>query len=56
MGFVVEYPINVHIDNVVSILLSYNTLLSQRMKHIYVHNNFIWDYAKDRTVKNIFFC
>ena len=51
MGVVVEYPITVNIDNVVAILLSENTLVSERMKHIDIYHHFIYDFVEDRTVK-----
>ena len=54
MGVVVEYPINVHVDNVGAIFLLDNILVSQHMKYIYVRHHFIRDYVEYRTVKIIF--
>ena len=51
MVVVVKYPINVHIDNAGDILLSENTLVSRRVKHIDVHYHLIWYYFEDRAVK-----
>ena len=51
----VEFPITVHVDNVGVILLSENTLVSRRTKHIDVHHHFIHDYVEDETVKIQFF-
>ena len=55
MGVVVEYPINVHVDNVGAIFLLDNILVSQHMKYIYVRHHFIRDYVEDGTVKVQFF-
>ena len=55
MGVVVKYPITVHSDNFVSILLSKNISVSQRTKHKYVCHHFIHDYVEDGTVKIKFF-
>ena len=51
MGVVVEYPINVNVDNVRDIFLSENTSVSQQTKQIDVRHKFICDYVKDRTEK-----
>ena len=55
MGFVVEYTINVHVDNFGAILISDNTLVYQHTNHIDVHHHCIFDYVADGTVKNQFF-
>ena len=52
MGVVVEYPITVHIDNVGSILLSWNISEHKSTKHIDVRHNFFRDYVEYGTVKN----
>ena len=51
MGVVVEYPIIVHIDNVVGLLLSENISASQQRKRIGVNHHFIPDHVEDGTVK-----
>ena len=53
MGVVVEYTIIVYIDNVGSILLSVNTLVSQLTKHIDVRHHFIRECVGNRIVKNL---
>ena len=55
MGFVVEYPITMRVDNVGATLLLENTLESQLMKHIDVRHHFIQDYVEDGRVKIIIF-
>ena len=55
MSVVVEYNVTVKVDNIGAILLSDNTSVSRRMKHIYVCHHFIHDYIEDRTVKIVFF-
>ena len=55
MGVVVEYPINVHVDNVGDILLLENTSVSQQTNRIDGHHYFIRDYVEDGTVKIQFF-
>ena len=42
---VLEYPIIVHIDNVVGIFPLHNTLVYQQKNHIDVHHHFVSDYA-----------
>ena len=41
MRVVVEYPITVHVDKIGDILLSENTLLSQRMTNLNLRHHFI---------------
>ena len=55
MGFVVEQPITVHVDNVGAIFLSYNTSEAQWNKHIYLHHHFTHDYVEYITLKVQFF-
>ena len=55
MGVVVEYLINVHVDNVGDIFLSENTSVSQWTRYIDVSCHFIRDYVEDGTVKVQFF-
>ena len=56
MGVVVEYLVNVHVDNIGAIFLLDNTSVSQRTKHIDVHHQFICDYGEDKAVGIKFFC
>ena len=56
MGVVVEYLVNVHVDNIGAIFLLDNTSVSQRTKHIDVHHQFICDYGKDKAVGTKIFC
>ena len=56
MGVVNEYPITLHIYDVGDILLLENTLVSQQPKEIDARHHFIYDYVKDLTAKNRFFC
>ena len=51
MGVVVEYPINLHVDNNESIFQSENTLVSQCTKHIDVLHYFIYDHVEYGTLK-----
>ena len=56
MAVVIEYTISVAIDNIRSIFLLDNILVSQCMKHIELFHHFIWDYFEDRTVTIQYFC
>ena len=51
MGFVVEYPITMRVDNVGATLLLENTLESQLMKHIDVRHHFSRGCVEYGTVK-----
>ena len=55
MGVVVEYPINMHVDNVGDILLSKNKFVSNMTKKIYMCNQLFSDYFEDRTMIIQFF-
>ena len=54
MGVVIEYPINMHIDNIGATFLLDDTLVSQKMKHIDMHHHFSRDYFGDKTEKSQF--
>ena len=54
MGVVVEYPITVHDDSFVYLLLSENILVSQRTKQVDARHHFIRDYVEEGTVKTDF--
>ena len=54
MGVVVKYPITVHVDNVGSIFLSDNKLVSQWTKDIDMRHPFIREFVEYGTVKNQF--
>ena len=54
MGFVLEYPIAMYVDNIGYILLSENILATLGTKHIDMHHHFSRDYFGDKTEKSQF--
>ena len=54
-GVFVKYAINIYVDNIGSIFLPDNTLVSYHNKHIDTHHHFICDYVEDRELKIQFF-
>ena len=49
MSVLVEFTITFNVENVGFILLSDNSLVSQRTKHIYIHHHFFWYYIEYST-------
>ena len=56
MGVVVEYLVNVHVENFRAIFLLDNTSVSQRMKDIDSRHQFFCEYVDYKTVKIQFVC
>ena len=55
MGVVVEYLVNVHVENFRAIFLLDNTSASKRTNHIDVYYDLVRDYLKYGAVKVSFF-
>ena len=55
MGVVVEYPNDMHVDNIGDIFLSKNKSEPQQTRHIDTCHHFICDYAEKGTVKIQFY-
>ena len=54
MGFNVEYPIIIHVDNIGAIYLANNHCASQRTKHVDTRFHFVREFVEDGILKIVF--
>lgn len=54
LGFELEYPIIIHVDNVSAIYLAYNHSISQRTKHMDCRMHYVREYVEDNILKVVF--
>ena len=54
MGFTVQYPVTVRVDNVGAIFMAENVSTSSRMRHVDCRTKFVREFVDDGIIKIIF--